>query len=145
MYWEEDLDHRESVPTSRNFRIYSALVWLFGGSGLPRWCPVEKPKGWDAWFSFTSGRTLNPVWKLRSKTSVGAKDRGFSSSSPFSLACHAFSIASLAAGGEWPIDQKIWGARTWKPQKRRTPFCIKTQFVLFQVVLVYQETYKRFL
>lgn len=104
---------------------YSALVWLFGGRGFPRWCAVVRPYGLDANSSFTSGRSLNPAWKLRSNSSVGAKDRGFSSSSPPSLAFHASSKATLASLGACAGLQKIWGASTWKPQKRRTPLCTK--------------------
>lgn len=104
---------------------YSALVWLFGGSGFPRWCAVVRPYGLEACSSFTSGRSLNPAWKLRSKSSVGAKDSGFSSSSPCSLVFHTSNNAALASGGVCAGLQKTWGARTWKPQKRRTPFCTK--------------------
>lgn len=102
---------------------YSALVWLFGGSGFPRWCAVVRPYGLEARSFFTSGRSLNPAWKLRSKSSVWTKDRGFSPSSPCSLVFQASNNAALASGGACAGLQKIWGARTWKPQKRRTPFC----------------------
>lgn len=112
---------------------YSALVWLFGGRGFPRWCAVVSPYGLEANSSFTSARSLNPAWKLSSKSSVGAKDSGFSFSSPCSLVFHASNKATLASAGVCAGLQKICGARTWKPQKRRTPFCTK-QISLFSSV-----------
>lgn len=105
--------------------FYSALVWLFGGSAFPMWCAVVRPYGLEAYSSFTSGRSLNPAWKLRSKNSVGAKDSGFSFSSICSLVFHPSNKASLASAGVCAGLQKICGASTWNPQKRRTPLCTK--------------------
>lgn len=116
-----------------------ALVWSPGGSGFPRWCPVERPNGCASCSSFTSGRSLNPPWKLRSKSSQGAKVKGFSVSRPPRRARHPSSIWARTAAGQWAGSQKIWGARTWNPQKFRIPFWRKTNqhggFLDFQTFL----------
>lgn len=121
------MEPRAFFPWPRSSSAVAALVWLSGGSGFPRWCPVEMPRGCVASSSFTSGRSKNPPWKLRSKSSQRAKVKGFSASSPLSRVRHPSSIAARAAGGLWAGLQKIWGARTWNPQKCRIPFWKKQE------------------
>ena len=106
----------------RSGSAHWALIWLSGGSGFPRWCPVVRPKGCDSRSSITFGNIMKPPWNVRSKSSQGAKVKGFSTNSPLSRARHPSNMAVLTGRGQWAGLQNTWGGRTWKPQKWRVPF-----------------------
>lgn len=112
-YWS-DRHRTETRPNTEKCRLQTpALIW-FGGSGLPRWVPTVGPNSLAACSSWNSGFSWKPF--SLSKQSIDVKARGSSPRTPSSRLRQPSSMVLRTSGGTWEGAQKIWGARTWKPQ-----------------------------